>query len=634
MKTYFKLQVCIAFLFCFMWQNSYSQLLYPELSDQKKEEYLPPYDPNVVIISPDVEKWMEEQFSNDGDKRAIEMKTDVLGRVKSNTDKTKHEIKLVENKQKRLVLIVDMHTREYEMEPEYGRYEYNMESKKYDHFLNDKKMSEKEYLEYLDKSLEKFKQQKRGKRSLPISGVIGADDRSWVALMTAKEISELAKNHKELAIVDYVEPKSLASQASILSSTQLSTHAFPNGYRGNGIGVYVTEVASAILGGITNLNKYTIGNFGTTRPPADSAHHSMVVNIVQMASPLAHTVGFSLNVPGNQIMNPENPFSYSPPLEIGSHSYGYTSETIFYGAYDLLMDCYIYNNRVINFVAAGNNKNNIVGSPGKAMNVITVGAVNPATNNYVDYYKLNGEPFWSSSWRNPILINRNGNSEMMMGSDKPELAMYTDIEFLNNSVMLTHFGGLLNGTSASTPLAAGFTATLLDQHPFFKRQPALTKAVLLTGETIPIQNANSWDTDNYYNYYSAGGVARGITNYSSVAWGTRSRWWSGGNSAHFNSSKRIEFTENNIQANKRYRIAIAWLVNGSYVYANGKPPQDINLYVVQNGMTIASSTAPTNPFEIVDFVTTSNAPLTIIIYRNSNSGSNDVLLGYHMRENF
>jgi hypothetical protein len=67
-----------------MWQNTYSQFLYPE--EYKKDEYLPPYDPNVVIISPEVEKWMNEQLTKESEKRTVEMKTDVLGRVKSSTD--------------------------------------------------------------------------------------------------------------------------------------------------------------------------------------------------------------------------------------------------------------------------------------------------------------------------------------------------------------------------------------------------------------------------------------------------------------------------------------------------------------------------------------------------------------------
>jgi hypothetical protein len=585
----------LAFLFCFAWQNTYSQ-----------EEYLPPYDPNVVIISPDVEKWMNEQLAKASEKKTIEMKTDVKGRVKSSTDKIgKGEVKVVDNKQKRLVLVSDMHIRENNIEPAYASYEYNSETKKHNYSFNGKKISEKEYLEYLDKNLAKFRQEKRGKRDLPVQGVISSDDRSWTAWMTAEEIYELTKNYKELIIDDYKEPESTASIVSILSTIQLST-AHNIGYDGKRIGVYVAEINCRNTNfPIVDSGRYTDKCTGTY-----DTHHSRVVNVVQKAATSAHIFGINSSAP-----YPSNPFSYSPPLEIGTHSYYYDKGNAFYGGRDANMDNYIYENKVINFVSAGNDKYIPVTSPGKAMNVITVGAIDPATNRYVDYDS------WSSSWKNPLLRN---NVTMLVndinkGSDKPEIAMYTDIDM--------GIYGFIDGTSAATPLAAGFTASLLDQHPFFKRQPALMKAVLLTGETIPIQNANSWDTDNYSQ------IAKGIMTYSSVAWGTRSAWWNGGNSDFFDSNKEIKFTENNIQANKRYRIAIAWLVSGTFVYQFGRSPQIIGLYVEQNGKRIASSTSSTNAFEVVDFVTQSNAPLTIIFKRSFNAGGN-VLLGYHLRENF
>jgi len=633
MKTSFKFLVSLTFLFCFTWQNTHSQLLYPI---DKKEEYLPPYVPNVAIVSPAVEKWMNEQIANkDGNKKTVKIKTDLLGRVKSSQNRIEDgKVFVVENKQKRLVIVSDLHIQEHEIELEHGRYEYNAETKKYDHFLNGKKMSKREYLEYLDKSLEKFKRQKRGKRNLPIPNVIASDASSWMAWMTAEEILELARNYKELVIEDYAELKPLADQASILSSIQLSTHAFSNGYGGNGIGVYVMEPKCAILSGITYPNYTTTNTCSQSNVNSYNAHHTMVANIVHMASPLAHVFGFSRSQFGGTILGPADPFSYSPPLEIGSYSYDTGENLDYYGGISSLMDNYIYENRVITFIAAGNGAEygQTVTSPGNAINAITVGAVHPYTNNYTNY----------SNWKNPFLVNRNGNSERRMSSDKPEIAMYTDIAFPNNSVMQTYYpdlyyGNGFNGTSAATPLAAGFTATLLDQHPFFKRQPALAKAVLLTGETIPIQGASSWDLDNGsndYSGYNAPVVARGITNYSSVAWGTRSAWWSGGNSAWFDSNNEIRFIENNIQANKRYRIAIAYLVSGNYIYDNGKLPQDIDLHIEQNSRTIAYSQSGRNPFEVVDFVTTSSAPLTIRMYRCSNSGSDDVLLGYHMRENF
>jgi hypothetical protein len=618
MKFYFKFQIGLIFLFCFIWQNTYSQFLYPDY-DYKKYEYLPPYDPNAVIISPDVEKWMKEQLAKGSEKRTIEMKTDVLGRTKPSVGKTVQSTKgieakqVAEPKQKRLVVIADMHIRKHEIEPMHGRYEYNPETKEYNYYLNSKKVSLKEYENLMEKYYEKFNKQKKGKRDLPISGVVeGADDRIWVAWMTAEEISELVKNYKELAIEDYREPKptTVSSISSILSTIQLSTLGHNNGYNGNGIGVYASEVGCFNPNyPIVNSSKYTQANI--CNEEMDS-HHNLVVGVVQKASPQAHVYGFN-----GPLARPANPYTSFPhPLEIGTHSYCYNlgPNPNEYGIYDAAMDDYIYEHNMITFIAAGNvgpdgncgSTSFHVTTPGKALNAITVGAVHPAapsTNSYTNY----------SAW---------GNSEI---SEKPELAMYTDIDLENGN-------GSISGTSAASPLAAGFLATILHQHPFCKRQPAMMKAAFINAERISIQNPN-WDQDNYHP------VAKGIMNYSTAAWGTGGAWWNGDNSAFFDSNGEIVLTENNIQANKRYRIAIAWLSEGSYI-ASSNPKriqQDLDLHVYQNGKRIDYSNSYNNPFEVVDFIAPSNAPLTIIIrrFRNGDNGSNGgrVILGYNINFN-
>lgn len=614
MKIFFKLQGILVFLLCFIWQNSYSQLLYPELyPDPKKDEYLPPYDPNVVVISPSVEKWIGEQLAKGSEKKTVKMKTDVLGRAKSSADEIGQE-KVVENKQKRLVVIADMHIRKYEIEPEQGSCEYNYETKNYDCFLNDKKINEKEHLEYLNKKLAKLKQQKRGKRDLPIPGVIhGADDRIWVASMTAEEISELTKNYKELMIDDYREPKPTAINTSIndlLQTIQLAEYGSTGTPMGKGIGIYVNEVYCRD----PNFPIVTKDNYTSFCTSPYDTHHGRVVNVLQKAAPAAHIYGFSYysNFKNGTILHPSNPSSYSPPMEIGTHSYCWPPGTNpnEYNIYDASMDNYIYEHKMANFVGAGNvgptgncdATSFYVTSPAKALNAISVGAVNYAENLYKDY----------SAWKN---------SEV--GNNKPELAMYTDIDIGGNY-------GSIGGTSAATPLAAGFAAALLGRRPFLKTQPALLKAALLAGEAMPINYASSWDQDNLNLGYNAFSVARGIMNYSSVVQ-AKFMWKNGGNSEFFDSNDEMKFTEVGIQANKRYRIAIAWLTNGSYVSQNKKMAQNLNLYVRQNGQFIAYSTSFNNPFEIVDFITKSNAPLEIVIHRYSNSKTDNIHFGYYMR---
>jgi hypothetical protein len=607
-----------------MWQNSYSQLLhseselYPEI---EIEEYLPPYDPNVIVITPIVEKWMNEQLAKSGEKRTVEMKTDVLGRVKKIIQGIRGiETKQIEEpKQKRLINITEMHKEPIEIEPIYGRYEYNNETKEFDYYLNDKKISAKEYEIFMKKYYEKLDSQTKGKRNLPIPGVVHADELSWTALMTAEELSALINNYKELSIEDHREIVGGATVSSILSTIQLSTLGHEYGYDGDGIGIYVKEPSCmATNPSLVDKNRYTnlcSSSNGT------GYHHNRVVNIVQKAAPKAYVFGL-----GYYDSDPSSPPSYSPPIEIGNHSYMQciypvtNDEAKRYKNIDLKMDEYIYKYGVINFVCAGNKESldcsngcspcdttRYVASPGKALNAITVGAVDPATNEYTTY----------SQWQNSEIINA-----------KPELAMYTNIGAIDNGY--ADFGGC----SAATPLAAGFTASLLEQHPFFKRKPALVKAVLLSGEAIRILNFDRWDRDNANTSPYVSRVAEKIMTYSNVN-GTRYRDWSSpSNTAFFDSNDEIVFTENNIKAGTRYRIAIAWLSDGSYVNANKIPPQNINLYIQQNGKSVNAKMSMRDPFEVADFYTASNAngPLTIKIHRYSNSGAGGVYLGYSMRE--
>jgi hypothetical protein len=275
----------------------------------------------------------------------------------------------------------------------------------------------------------------------------------------------------------------------------------------------------------------------------------------------------------------------------------------------MLMDNYIYNKRIIAFKSAGNEDiTHYITSPGKALNIITVGAVCPAApclypntlpdNNYASY----------SSWKN---------SEV--GNEKPEQAMFTDIDM--------GIYGTLNGTSAAAPLLAGFMASLLDECTFCRRQPAMMKAALISAENIPILNARAWDQDNYQS-------AQKIQKFSTTTWWTGGAWWDGVNSSFFDSNNEIVFIENNVNAGGHHKITIAWLTNGSYVSQNRKIAQDIDLYVYQNGKYLAGSASVDNPFETVEFVAPTGDPLRVVIRRFANRNKNErVILGYNINYN-
>jgi len=614
--------VSMVSLFC-LWQNVNSQFLPME----DKISYAPPYDNTINKVSPEVEKWMKEELSKSYSSKIIEMKTDVKGRVKDvglSANKTEYK-SVAEPKQKRKVIISDMHINEVEIEPVYtsqicysaGRCVYT---------YNGKEIAEKEYSDAMEKRNKKLDSQKKGKRSLPIPGVISSgDDRNWIALMTAKEISELIKNYKELAIEDYREPVPFANIGDVLDklliSANVASGAFINGYKGNGIGIYVMEPGCRDTKiPIVNISKYS--NYCSGGNSAYGYHHSWVVNVLQYAAPLSHIYGFSTDGaysdPSSYSPHPPNPSSYNPPIMIGTHSYGVITKDGTYIIPDAAMDNYIYEHGVINFVSAGNkdatyinsssDTTSFVTSPGKALNAITVGAVEPATMNYASY----------SKWKNSYV-----------GNNKPEVGMYTDLYMGSyssgyNGNYNTNY--IFNGTSASTPLLAGLIADDI-QYPLHPRRPEIIKAASLNAEATysAINNGASFDADNYYM------SGRHIPDWYGYAltWGYRS--WIGNNNNFFNSNDEINFTENMtpIVPGKRYRIAISWLSTGSYVYYNDVIPQDIDLYVYQDGKQLAVSASGNNPYEAVDFIATSSSPLAVKIKRYRNSSTNEkIKLGY------
>lgn len=399
---------------------------------------------------------------------------------------------------------------------------------------------------------------------------------------------------------------------SIRVLSEIQTEAFENGFDGTGVGIYFAESGRPKL---SLLNRALYEQVDTCRT-CEASHATAVARVLQSTAPGAKIYGFMHTRCPNCGKYPDFPGHYNPPIYIGSHSWHIASlsdpQESNYIEEDMLMDDYVYRERVIEFIASGNSYViNPVGSPGKGVNVISVGAVYPHNFRYATYTR----------WQNSDVHN-----------SKPEVLNFTNFRFPNDP----HFSiptddgtdvydGTFAGTSASTPYTAAMAADILSQHDFFKWHPEVFKALILTGSTMNVVGAASHDSDNDT-------LIKKLPLYSKMAWGTRSAYWNGGNSDFFDSDSSITFVEQEIQANKRYRIAISWLSAPEYVGNNKMLPQDIDLYIYQNGVLIASSESAYNPFEIVDFVTNSNADLLVKIKRVRNAQYDGVFLGYNFLE--
>jgi len=172
----------------------------------------------------------------------------------------------------------------------------------------------------------------------------------------------------------------------------------------------------------------------------------------------------------------------------------------------------------------------------------------------------------------------------------------------------------------------------MEQYPGV-RYPEAMKATLIAGSSAPVLFANGTIDKKV----GSGGYLR----YQSFQTGNLSvRRFESDNAAtniFVNGKKSVIITS--IDANKRYRIALAWLNNGDWVMnsVNNNDPinlnMDLDLRVYQNGQLLAQSTSWNSGYEVVDFIAPTSNDITIEITRYWNSGSGNLRMAYAIWEN-
>lgn len=516
-----------------------------------KSNYRPPLRIENVV-SDEVRTFLESSKKN---KKIIKTSNyDVLGRKKSeSTDFTNYVI-LPEEKMDVDVAFLGNRKPSAKIS---GRYEYQNDEKKF--WFNGNLVSEEEYFEYFSKSINKTFRNPGFRKS-----------------MTASEIEELLNGPQKVFIQKAPEYKdnNFLEYSAIFGLSEISSHAHFNGYKGAGIGIYFDENGCPHSGNINSMYYTQVSPCAN----GEQRHPTGVAVLLQRTAPEAKVYGYGYydTIP--------NPYLYTPNIVIGSHSWS-TSSNGTYSPSDARYDSYVYDERVTNFFAVGNTSiqdtNHLVASPSLAPNVIAVGAVSP-TNHYYKTY------------------SRHVNS--VLGNQKPEVGNYAEFIFSDAANFTDNNGVVWNKrfdkTSAATPYTAGMTADLFSQHPFFVWHPELVKALFLSSENTPIVNADYFDSDNI-------SIAKKTPIYSSMGWNHRVAYWDDENDCCFDANHKITFVESDIEANVHYRIAIAWLTNPDYIVADTSLSQDLDLFVYQNNQLIAFSNSSDDPFEVVDFTTSS-----------------------------
>lgn len=424
---------------------------------------------------------------------------------------------------------------------------------------------------------------------------------------------------------------------SIVKKSNLYTYAVKPGYVGRNIGISFTE-AGLPLNSFLPANRYV--RLSSSHPsPSTVPHGTNVARVLNHVASKATLYGYQNSqhkdspCEKRKVFIPDDGYKQNPKIYIGNHSYGEPEKKKAVSEYlekSKVIDDFIYNTRTIEFASMGNSGliNGAQTSPiAMGVNVISVGAV----HNDLTYHQ-------TSSWRNPVYPTKSSISGSGKAYAKPEIANFADFLFpsdkaysikkntSNSSVSSYNIDLTFSWTSAATPYTAASVALLLDRFPFYRWHPEVVKALLITSSILPIKDAAKHDSDN-----EQFKVAMGVPEGSAMFRYNRSRFWNGNNGDFFNSNGEIRFDEIDIDPTKTYRIAIAWLSSGSYVFEKGRLPQDINLEVRQDGKTLGKSASESNPFEFVEIKPKSNKKLTIIIKRKHNYYGR-VLLGYNLLE--
>jgi hypothetical protein len=320
------------------------------------------------------------------------------------------------------------------------------------------------------------------------------------------------------------------------------------------------------------------------------------------------------------------------------------------------LDNFIYDNRTVEIVAAGNSTDGLFNTEAHSVNAITVGAIDPASGN-ITSYTPNVTPKYCKEGIGAC-NNNTPSSGYRVGSAKPEVYNYSHFFFTDDNASYgtnadpnvkdrgrrytkgnsTYtYDPYYDGTEASAAYTAGMVSDLLATNAFYRRHPEVVKAVLLTTSAASNKNVITYAkllpgrSNPIYTYmhdsrFWVGNINDLKTHYNSV----------GAKEIRF-SVKASDFPSHNFIA------AISWLSSGDDINNLGKIPQDFDLYVYENDTDnvnninrdhwTAKSSSGYNAFEKVEFTANSEyLTFRILLYSEEADSENygQVVLGFDL----
>lgn len=470
-------------------------------------------------------------------------------------------------------------------------------------FSKQRKIYDKAYDKYLKSKAKSLKEiskiifeQNEWKDSDYYIDNISEDSDLIIANITKNQIDTLLQKSGEYILSIDLQHEVIDATANAMLDSRVDPYAQVFGNtNGSGIGLYMSESGCPDLGHITDYQRLS---------GLRTDHSEIMSNIIRTVSPQSYVYCRSGgSIPSNADLNG---YYGNPSIDLVNLSSTDSDGLQDYNNLDRVFDNFVYEKDILAVVAAGNesasgNTSNNVRSPGKGMNVLTVGNHDGSTN----------LPHWSSNSINPTT-----------GTNKPDLtAPGTDISAA---------GFLSTGTSASTAHTSAFLADLLSRYTFLHGHAALQKSFMLAG------------TSGSHDFLAVGpntsnrGAGR-IDFYNSLYNGNHT-WWDGNkySFSFFDSNDSqpnngyIDHTISLYSNYKEVRVAFSWLNDGDYTLGHKSFAhdlgQDFDITVIDpQGNIVATSASRKNSFEYVVFNPTISGNYNIRISRASMSDTNALL---------
>jgi hypothetical protein len=293
---------------------------------------------------------------------------------------------------------------------------------------------------------------------------------------------------------------------------------------------------------------------------------------------------------------PSNPAGENPQIYVGLHGENVNSSNSWYATKAKDLDNYIYWNRTVEVVAAGNTGK--LSPEGYAANAITVGARNAKSNvaaSYVGATYTNGAPY-----------------------NKPEIYNYTNF-YVNDYKRVYSYPGkndttfypYYKGSEASAAITAGIVSNMLSYNEFYKWHPEVVKAVMVNtmynpSDRRPIDYPRNYSDlvfdqtnskNRHYSYYFIGDVNSLMGNFHNSSPNQQYAY-------SIDKKKiRMHIMKSQLIGNPSgFSIAISWLNSGSDIIKRHQLPQifEIDLYCTDGNSKLTYNTSTTDSQEAKD----------------------------------